>query len=85
VDTVRENTGWPVRFAAQVHETPAPTPDELAALRDLNARTAQAHSVTAAEARRGTGAPTGAERGHGAPASDGVGESEGRSPSDLVG
>jgi hypothetical protein len=41
--------------------------------------------VTAAEARRGTGAPTGAERGHGAPASDGVGESEGRSPSDLVG
>jgi glutaconate CoA-transferase, subunit B len=85
VDTVRENTGWPVRFAAQVHETPAPTPDELAALRDLNARTAQAHGVTAAEARRGTGAPTGAERGHGAPASDGVGESEGRSPSDLVG
>jgi hypothetical protein len=36
----------------------------------------------------GLGAPgarlTGAERGLGGPASDGVGESEGRSPSDLL-
>jgi glutaconate CoA-transferase subunit B len=48
-DTVRENTGWPVRFAAQVRETPPPTPNELAVLRDLNARTAQAHGVASAE------------------------------------
>ena len=48
-DSVRENTAWPVRFAAQLTETPAPTAEELAVLRDLNARTAQAHGVTAAE------------------------------------
>jgi len=49
VDVVRENTGWPIKFAADVHETPAPTAGELAALRDLNTRTAQAHGVVAAE------------------------------------
>jgi glutaconate CoA-transferase, subunit B len=48
-DSVRENTGWPVRFGAHVQETPAPTADELSVLRDLNARTAQAHGVTASE------------------------------------
>ena len=48
-DAVRENTGWPVRFAGQVPETPSPTPDELGVLRDLNARTAEAHGVTSAE------------------------------------
>jgi glutaconate CoA-transferase, subunit B len=48
-DAVRENTGWPVRFAAQIQETPAPAPGELGALRDLNARTAQAHGATSAE------------------------------------
>lgn len=48
-DAVRENTGWPVRFAARVQETPAPTADELGALRDLNARTARAHGGTTAE------------------------------------
>jgi glutaconate CoA-transferase subunit B len=42
-------TGWPIRFAAAVGETPAPTSDELGALRDLNARTAAAHGTTAAE------------------------------------
>ena len=46
---VQENTGWPVRFAASVAETPAPTTEELAALRDLNERTARAHGVSAAE------------------------------------
>ena len=45
---VRENTGWPIRFAADVRETPPPTAEELAALRDLNARTARAHGVVAA-------------------------------------
>ena len=42
---VRQNTGWEVRFAARVEETPAPTDGELAALRDLNERTARAHAV----------------------------------------
>ena len=46
---VRENTGWPVRFAAHVQETPPPTHDELGVLRDLNARTAQAHGAASAE------------------------------------
>jgi len=41
-------TGWAVTFAEQVADTPAPTPVELDALRDLNARTAKAHGTTAA-------------------------------------
>jgi glutaconate CoA-transferase subunit B len=45
-DRVRAETGWPVRFAASVGETPEPAPIELAALRDLNARTARAHGTT---------------------------------------
>src|SRR5688572_29883642 len=49
VESVRENTGWPVRVAGEVVETAPPTGDELAVLRDLNARTAQAHGVAAAE------------------------------------
>ena len=48
-ERVQEQTGWPVRFAAHVSETPAPTGDELSALRDLNERTAQAHGVAAGE------------------------------------
>lgn len=42
-------TGWAVRFAEPVAETPAPSAEELAALRDLNARTAKAHGTTIAE------------------------------------
>ena len=49
-EQVRENTGWDVRFAARVAETPAPNDRELAALRDLNARTALAHGTTVGEA-----------------------------------
>lgn len=48
-ERVRTNTGWDVRFADAVEETPAPTADELAALRDLNDRTARAHGVAAGE------------------------------------
>ena len=48
-DTVREHTGWPVRFAAHVDETAAPTAPELGALRELNDRTARAHGVSSAE------------------------------------
>jgi glutaconate CoA-transferase subunit B len=42
-------TGWPVTFADEVTETPAPTVAELEALRDLNARTARAHGASASE------------------------------------
>ncbi len=48
-DQVTAATGWPVRFAASVTETPAPTPVELEALRDLNARTARAHGTSVGE------------------------------------
>jgi glutaconate CoA-transferase subunit B len=44
-DQVRAATGWPVHFAAQVGETAPPTPDELAVLRDLHRRTAEAHGA----------------------------------------
>ena len=37
---IAANTGWPVRFAANVAETPPPTGNELQVLRDLHARTA---------------------------------------------
>ncbi|HKE30027.1 MAG TPA: CoA-transferase subunit beta [Bryobacteraceae bacterium] len=46
---VRENTGWPVRFALELGETPAPTAHELETLRELNARTARAHGEAAAK------------------------------------
>jgi glutaconate CoA-transferase subunit B len=39
---VREQTGWQVRFANTVEETPPPESFELEALRDLEARTANA-------------------------------------------
>jgi glutaconate CoA-transferase subunit B len=50
-DQVRENTGWPVRFAADVRETAAPTSEELEVLRELNARTAEAHLFPAPAAK----------------------------------
>jgi glutaconate CoA-transferase subunit B len=46
-DAVHEVTGWPVRFAAEVAETPAPTANELAVLRELHRRTAAAHGAAA--------------------------------------
>ena len=39
-EQIRENTGWPVRFADAVAETPAPSAAELEVLRELHARTA---------------------------------------------
>jgi glutaconate CoA-transferase subunit B len=44
---IAESTGWPVRFAATVAETPPPTAHELEVLRDLHARTARAHGQAA--------------------------------------
>jgi glutaconate CoA-transferase subunit B len=46
---VSENTGWAVRFATRVEETPEPSEHELATLRDLNERTARAHGVAVAD------------------------------------
>jgi len=46
-ERVQENTGWPVRYAAEVKETPPPTARELEVLRALHARTARAHGEAA--------------------------------------
>src|SRR6266700_2019095 len=42
-EEIKAQTGWPVRFAGKLTETPKPTANELAVLRDLHARTARAH------------------------------------------
>jgi glutaconate CoA-transferase subunit B len=47
-DEVRRNTGWQVRFADGMAETPPPAAMELEILRDLQARTARAHASAAA-------------------------------------
>jgi glutaconate CoA-transferase, subunit B len=44
---VADSTGWPVRFATEVAETPLPTAHELTTLRELHARTARAHGEAA--------------------------------------
>jgi glutaconate CoA-transferase subunit B len=46
-EQIVENTGWAVKFAAQVAETPVPTAQELEVLRELQARTARAHAAAA--------------------------------------
>jgi len=46
-EQVASQTGWPVRFAADVGETPPPTEHELAVLRDLHERTRRAHATSA--------------------------------------
>ncbi|MGC3980925.1 MAG: CoA-transferase subunit beta [Steroidobacteraceae bacterium] len=42
-EQIQENTGWTVKFAADVKETPAPTEKELSVLRELQAKTKAAH------------------------------------------
>jgi glutaconate CoA-transferase subunit B len=42
-DQVQTNTGWQLRFAADLAETLAPTEQELTILRELQERTARAH------------------------------------------
>lgn len=44
LETVKGVTGWPLLVASNLTETPAPTREELEALRDLKARTDKAHS-----------------------------------------
>jgi glutaconate CoA-transferase subunit B len=46
-DQIADSTGWPVRFASSVAETPPPTAQELDTLRALHARTARAHGQAA--------------------------------------
>lgn len=46
-EQIQENTGWTVRYADKVSETPAPTEKELKVLRELNERTARAHGEAA--------------------------------------
>jgi glutaconate CoA-transferase, subunit B len=47
-EQISASTGWPLRFADAVGQTPPPNVVELAALRDLQARTARAHGGEAA-------------------------------------
>jgi glutaconate CoA-transferase subunit B len=47
VEQVKAATGWPLKVASHVDVTPAPTTPELAALRDLHARTTAAHGGAA--------------------------------------
>jgi glutaconate CoA-transferase subunit B len=42
-EDVQAGCGWELRFAADLHETPTPSDEELAVLRDLHARTKRAH------------------------------------------
>jgi glutaconate CoA-transferase subunit B len=44
VDAARAATGWSLRVAAHIETLPAPEPAALAALRDLEARTREAHA-----------------------------------------
>jgi glutaconate CoA-transferase subunit B len=46
-DQIQDNTGWPVKYAAKVDETPTPTQTELDVLRELHARTARATAAAA--------------------------------------
>ena len=47
-EQVEANTGWAVRFAEPLEQTPPPTAAELSTLRDLQRRTAEAHAGSAA-------------------------------------
>ncbi len=47
-EDIAQQTGWQIRFADTVEQTPPPTETELAVLRDLQARTERAHAKHAA-------------------------------------
>ena len=44
-EQITEACGWPIRFADEVVDTPAPTAEELTTLRDLQERTRRAHAA----------------------------------------
>ncbi len=46
-EQVVESTGWRIKFADKVTETPPPTAEELKVLRGLHARTKAAHGAAA--------------------------------------
>ncbi len=43
-EALQEATGWPLKYAASVVETPPPTAEELSILHDMQARTKKAHA-----------------------------------------
>ena len=45
---ITQRSGWPIRFAETVDQTPPPNETELMVLRDLHTRTEKAHSGKAA-------------------------------------
>jgi glutaconate CoA-transferase subunit B len=47
-EALAKATGWPLRYAASVVETPPPTADELRVLRDIHTRTRKAHGAEVA-------------------------------------
>jgi glutaconate CoA-transferase subunit B len=49
-DQLIDATGWELRFAEQVAETPPPSDEELTTLRDIHARTAKAHGTAGQKA-----------------------------------
>jgi len=49
VEQAKANTGWDLKVAERLHHTSPPTTEELATLRDLQARTAKAHGTVATE------------------------------------
>lgn len=46
-DNVQETCGWHVKFSSELQETPPPTKKELTVLRELQARTKEAHTKVA--------------------------------------
>jgi glutaconate CoA-transferase subunit B len=44
LEEVQANTGWAIKVASDLRETPAPTAEHLRVLRDLQERTALAHA-----------------------------------------
>jgi glutaconate CoA-transferase subunit B len=65
---IADATGWPVRYAAAVAETPPPSAHELEVLRDLQARTARAHGQgpgLSSPPRAGAGSSTAPRAGEG--------------------
>lgn len=44
-ETLQAATGWPLKYAANVGETPVPTADELGVLREIQARTKRAQAA----------------------------------------